>query len=36
MANSNDEFEDAVDWEEKFKVKEVKMLDVIAHLNQVR
>ena len=31
MANSSDTFEDAVDWEMKFKVK---MMDEIASLNE--
>ena len=34
MANSSDKFEDAVDWEMKFKDKEVKMVDEIASLNE--
>ena len=34
MANSSDKFEDAVDWEMKFKDKEVKMVDEIVSLNE--
>ena len=32
--NSSDKFEDAVDWEKKFKDKQVKMVDEIVSLNE--
>ena len=34
MATSSDKFEDTMDWEEKFKDKEVKMVDEIVSLNE--